>query len=151
MADTGRKVGGEDMQIGGSKHTIDAKGRMFFPARFRDDMWENITVCRGVDKCLMLYTPEEWAEFSRRIKEQPFSVSRPLQHYFFSTAAVCSVDAQGRLLLPQQLRDFAGLQKDVWVVGVQDRVEIWDIDEWEKAQNALTNDDVKQLMDRIGF
>ena len=72
MADTGRKVGGEDMLIGGSKHTIDAKGRMFFPARFRDDMWENITVCRGVDKCLMLYTPEEWAEFSRRIKEQPF-------------------------------------------------------------------------------
>ena len=57
--------------------------------------------------------------------------------------AVCS--------FPQQLRDFAGLQKDVWVVGVQDRVEIWDIDEWEKAQNALTNDDVKQLMDRIGF
>ena len=105
------------MLIGGSKHTIDAKGRMFFPARFRDDMWENITVCRGVDKCLMLYTPEEWAAFSRRIKEQPFSVSRPLQHYFFSTAAVCSVDAQGRLLLPQQLRDFAGLQKDVWVVG----------------------------------
>ena len=139
------------MLIGGSKHTVDAKGRMFFPARFRDEMWEDITICRGVEKCLMLYTQEEWARFSQRIKEQPFSVSSQLQRYFFSTAALCSVDAQGRLLLPQQLRDFAGLQKDVWVTGVQDRVEIWDIDEWNKAQSAMTNDDVKSLMDRNGF
>ena len=139
------------MLIGGSKHTVDAKGRMFFPARFRDEMWEDITICRGVEKCLMLYTQEEWARFSQRIKEQPFSVSSQLQRYFFSTAALCSVDAQGRLLLPQQLRDFAGLQKDFWVTGVQDRVEIWDIDEWNKAQSAMTNDDVKSLMDRIGF
>ena len=139
------------MLIGGSKHTVDAKGRMFFPARFRDEMWEDITICRGVEKCLMLYTQEEWARLSQRIKEQPFSVSSQLQRYFFSTAALCSVDAQGRLLLPQQLRDFAGLQKDVWVTGVQDRVEIWDIDEWNKAQSAMTNDDVKSLMDRIGF
>ena len=64
---------------------------------------------------------------------------------------LCSVDGQGRLLLPQQLREFAGIQKDVWVTGVQDRVEIWDIDEWNKAQDALTNDDVKSLMDQIGF
>lgn len=139
------------MLIGGSKHTVDAKGRMFFPARFKDEMWENITVCRGVEKCLMLYTPEEWQRFAQHIKDQPFSVSSQLQRYFFSTAAVCSVDAQGRLLLPQQLREFAGIQKDVWVTGVQDRVEIWDIDEWNKAQDALTNDDVKSLMDRIGF
>ena len=128
------------MLIGGSKHTVDAKGRMFFPARFKDEMWENITVCRGVEKCLMLYTAEEWQRFAQHIKDQPFSVSSQLQRYFFSTAAVCSVDAQGRLLLPQQLREF-----------VQDRVEIWDIDEWNKAQAELTNDDVKSLMDRIGF
>ena len=139
------------MLIGGSKHTVDAKGRMFFPARFKDEMWENITVCRGVEKCLMLYTAEEWQRFAQHIKEQPFSVSSRLQRYFFSTAAVCSVDGQGRLLLPQQLREFAGIQKDVWVTGVQDRVEIWDIDEWNKAQDALTNDDVKSLMDQIGF
>ena len=139
------------MLIGGSQHTIDAKGRMFFPARFRDEMWENITICRGVEKCLMLYTEKEWAKFSERIGEQPFSVSSKLQRYFFSTAAFCSVDAQGRLLLPQQLRDFAGIKKDVWVTGVRDRVEIWDIDEWNKAQDAMTTEDVKNLMDEIGF
>lgn len=139
------------MLIGGSKHIVDAKGRMFFPARFHDEMWENITICRGVEKCLMLYTEAEWEKFSKRIGDQPFSVSSKLQRYFFSTAALCSVDAQGRLLLPQQLRDFAGIKKDVWVTGVRDRVEIWDIDEWNKAQDAMTNEDVKNLMDEIGF
>ena len=139
------------MRIGGSKHTVDAKGRMFFPARFREDLWEQITVCRGVEKCLMLFAPDEWELFAARIKSQPFSISSQLQRYFFSTAAQCSVDAQGRLLLPQQLRDYAGLNKDVWVIGTQNRAEIWDLDEWNNAQNSLTNDDVKALMDKIGF
>jgi MraZ protein len=139
------------MLIGGSKHNIDAKGRMFFPARFKEDLWEDITICRGVEKCLMLFSPEEWKLFSDRIKSQPFSVSSQLQRYFFSTAAQCSVDSQGRLLLPQPLRDYAGLKKDVWVVGTQNRAEIWDLDEWNRAQDALTNEDVKALMDKIGF
>lgn len=139
------------MLIGGSKHTIDVKGRMFFPARFRDDLWERITVCRGVEKCLMLFSPAEWELFSDRIKSQPFSVSSRLQRYFFSTAAQCSVDAQGRLLLPQQLREYAGLNKEVWVIGTQNRAEIWDLDEWNKAQSVMTNEDTKALMDKIGF
>jgi MraZ protein len=139
------------MLIGGSKHNIDTKGRMFFPARFKEDLWEDITICRGVEKCLMLFSPEEWKLFSDRIKSQPFSVSSQLQRYFFSTAAQCSVDSQGRLLLPQPLRDYAGLKKDVWVVGTQNRAEIWDLDEWNRAQDALTNEDVKALMDKIGF
>ncbi|MBR6740846.1 MAG: division/cell wall cluster transcriptional repressor MraZ [Clostridia bacterium] len=139
------------MLLGGSKHTVDAKGRLFFPARFKDELWENLTVCRGTEKCLMVFGKEEWEAFARRIKEQPFSVSSQLQRYFFSNAAEVSVDAQGRLLLPQGLRDFAGITKEVWVVGTQDRAEIWDIGEWERSQQQLTNDDVKSLMDRIGF
>jgi len=139
------------MLVGGSEHTINAQGRMFFPARFKDELWENITVCRGVEKCLMLFNSQEWQAFSDRIKSQPFSISSQLQRYFFSTAAVCSVDAQGRLLLPKDLRDFASLKKNVWVVGTQDRAEIWDPEEWERSQQTLTNDDVKALMDKIGF
>ena len=137
------------MLIGGSVHTIDAKGRLFFPARFKDHLWDNIYICRGIEKCLMLFSPEEWEIFSEKIRRQPFSVASRLQRYFFSTAAQCSVDSQGRLLLPQQLREFAGITKNVMVVGTQSRVEIWDVEEWEKSQ--LSNDDVKDIVDSIDF
>ncbi|HHX72748.1 MAG TPA: division/cell wall cluster transcriptional repressor MraZ [Clostridiales bacterium] len=137
------------MLIGGSTHTIDAKGRMFFPARFKEDLWENIIICRGIEKCLMLFSPAEWEIFSEKIRKQPFSISSKLQRYFFSTAAQCSVDAQGRLLLPQALREYAGLEKNVMVVGTQSRAEIWDIEEWEKSQ--LSNEDVKDIVDSIDF
>ncbi len=139
------------MLIGGSKHLVDAKGRVFFPTRFREDMWEEIIACRGVEKCLMLFSPEEWQSFSDRIKAQNFSRSSQLQRFFFSTAAVCSVDSQGRLLLPQQLREFAGINKEVWIVGTQNRAEVWDLDEWNSEQLATTNESVKSLMDEIGF
>ena len=137
------------MLIGGSKHTVDAKGRIFFPARFKEDLWGDIIACRGVEKNLYLFNRREWEVFSEKIRRQPFSKASKLQRYFFSTAAECSVDGQGRLLLPQALREFAGLDKEVLVVGAQDRVEVWDVGEWERTQ--LSNDEVQDIVDGIDF
>jgi len=137
------------MLIGGSKHAIDAKGRIFFPARFKEELWDDIIACRGLDKNLMLFNRQEWILFTDRIKRQPFSTALKLQRHFMSEAAECSVDGQGRLLLPQLLREFAGLKKDVHVTGAQNHAEIWDVEEWQRAQ--LTNDEVREIVDNADF
>ncbi len=137
------------MLLGGSKHTIDAKGRIIFPIRFKEDMWEDIIICRGTEKCLMMFNPEGWKRFSAMIQDQPYSVAVKLQRFFFSTAAQCSVDAQGRLLLPQQLREFAGLQKEIYLNGRHDCIEVWDPEEWQKDQAMSDEAEIKSLLNSI--
>ncbi len=137
------------MLINSSQHAVDAKGRIFFPMRFRDDMWDKIVICRGIGKYLMLFSPEEWKRFTDRFNRLPDSSREKVRRFFFSVAAECSVDQQGRLLLPQNLREFAGLNKNVTVAGMQDHAGIWASDVWAQAQEQISADEISGLMDTL--
>ena len=139
------------MLINSSQHTVDAKGGIFFPSRFRDDMWEKIIICRGIGKYLMLFSPEDWKKFTDRFNTLPDSSREKVRRFFFSVAAECAVDPQGRLLLPQNLREFASIEKDVTVTGMQDHAEIWDTAKWNEAQMAISEDEISGIMDALPF
>jgi len=126
------------MFYGEYEHTIDRKGRIIIPSRFREVFKENFVekfyVTRGLDRCLFVFTEEEWKLTEQKFKGMPFTKadSRKFNRLFFSGAAEVNCDKQGRVLLPQYLKDYAGIKRDVMVIGVSNRMEIWAKEEWRK-------------------
>jgi MraZ protein len=122
-----------EMFMGEHQHNIDAKGRLFIPARFREGLGDSFVLTKGLDGCLFAYTREEWDALEQKLKTLPFTKgdARAFVRFFFSGAATCEVDKQGRILIPGNLREFAQLEKDVVVIGVSSRVEIWAKNRWD--------------------
>ena len=126
------------MFYGEFKHSIDRKGRLILPAKFREvaqnNFIEKVFVTRGLDKCLFLFAEEEWRSQEQKFKNLSFTnqQSRIFNRLYFSGAVEINFDSQGRILLPQYLKDFAQIKKDVVVVGVSNRIEIWARDKWEE-------------------
>ncbi|ADG83014.1 MraZ protein [Thermincola ferriacetica] len=122
------------MFMGEFQHTIDAKGRVIIPAKFREGLGDKFIATKGLDNCLFLYPMEEWRLLEQKMKSLPFTRAdaRAFVRFFFSGATECEVDKQGRILLPANLRSHARLDKEVVVIGVSTRVEIWSREEWEK-------------------
>ncbi len=120
------------MFLGEFQHLIDSKGRVILPAKFRDELADGLVVTKGLEDCLFVYTPAEWAKIEEKVRTMPLTnpAGRAFARNFFSGAAKGTLDKQGRLMLPQNLREFAGLDKDVIVIGVASRVEIWDKAKW---------------------
>lgn len=139
------------MLIGQYQHNIDAKGRVFVPVKFREDLGEHFYVTKGLDGCLFVLSHTEWQRLEKKVQEMPISKARGLQRFFFSGAAEVETDKQGRILIPQQLRDYAGLAKDVTFIGTSTRAEIWDTDAWDKFNSALTEESIEQAMDDLGL
>ncbi len=134
------------------QHTIDNKGRLFIPARLRDELGEVFYVTKGLDNCLSIYSLNSWKSIEERISGLPLSKSRNLQRTLFASASKCELDAQGRVLVPQKLRAYAGLSKDVTVIGVSNRAEIWDSQRWMQIeQDDLTSENLAESMDELGF
>jgi len=125
------------MFYGEYEHTIDKKGRLIVPARFREIFkeryCEKFYVTRGLDKCLFLFTEEDWKQQEKKFKELPFTreESRKFNRLYFSGACEVVCDMQGRILVPQYLLDYATIKDDVMIVGVSDRVEIWSKEKWQ--------------------
>jgi len=115
------------------QHSVDPKGRLIIPSKFREGLGDKFMVTRGLDDCLFVYSMEDWENFELKLKSLPMTDpnARAFARFFLSGAAECEVDKQGRILIPQILRDYAGLLKDVAIVGVSSRVEIWDKDKWQ--------------------
>ncbi|MFA5881349.1 MAG: division/cell wall cluster transcriptional repressor MraZ [Eubacteriales bacterium] len=122
------------MFMGEFQHTIDVKGRLIVPSKFRDSLGERFVATKGLDNCLFVYPAEEWQQLEQKLKSLPFTRAdaRAFVRFFFSGATECEIDKQGRILLPANLREYAKLEKDVVVLGVSNRVEIWSSGEWEK-------------------
>lgn len=133
------------------QHTIDTKGRLFIPAKFRDELGDSFIATKGLDNCLFLYPQREWEALEEKIRALPLSKSRGLQRFFLSSAADLELDSQGRVLLPASLRQFAGLVKDVTIIGVSGRAEIWDTAHWNDYNSEITTEDIAQAMEDIGF
>lgn len=139
------------MLIGEYQHNIDSKGRVFIPARFREDLGEHFIITKGLDNCLFVYSLGEWQILESKIRGLPMSKSRNLQRFFFSGAVDVEADKQGRVLISANLRVYAGLQKSAMIIGASNHVEIWDQAAWEKICGGITSDSVAEAMDELGF
>lgn len=140
------------MFMGEYNHTIDSKGRIIVPAKFRETLGEEFVVTLGLDGCLFLYPNEEWQSFVQQLKNLPGSKdARQLQRYFMAGAANCEVDKQGRILIPVRLREQAGLEKDIVFVGVLSKIEIWSKERWDGNNNYDNMDEVAEHMSELGL
>ncbi len=121
------------------ERTIDEKGRIIIPPKFRKDLGDEFIITRGLEKCIYIYPMETWKELSFRISSLPLEKRdvRIYQRFIFSSALDVKMDSQGRISIPKALRDYAGIKKDVVMVGVSSRVEIWDKERWEKANQEM--------------
>jgi len=119
------------------RHTMDAKGRLFIPSKLREELGDVFYVTLSMEKCLTAYSEDSWGRFMEKIKAMP-RVKQIKMRPLFSHAAKCELDTQGRILLPQALRDFAGITKNVAVVGAGECAEFWDEDSWNEIDNVET-------------
>lgn len=138
------------MFMGEYEHTIDAKSRLIVPAKFREDLGDTFVVTKGLDNCLFVYPMEEWRILEKKMRDLPFTRSdaRAFSRFFFSGANECEVDKQGRLLIPANLRKYACLEKDVVIIGVASRVEIWSKELWERY-NETTGSDYENIAEKL--
>ena len=119
--------------MGEYHHNIDAKGRIIVPVKVRDDLGDNFIVTRGLDGCLFLYPKEQWNVIINKYKELPDTKDkRQFMRIFLSGATLCEYDKQGRINIPNPLIDYAGLDKDCIIIGVDERLEIWSRKNWEE-------------------
>jgi len=124
---------GENMFIGEYIHSIDDKGRVIIPVKFRLPLGESFIATKGLDGCLFLFPFDEWDNFQDKLSALHLSSkkARAVNRAFFGSACECAIDKQGRIMLPKTLRDYAELKKDICLVGVSERVEIWDMEKWK--------------------
>ena len=136
------------MFMGEYNHTIDAKGRLIIPSKFRDSLGDEFVVTKGLDGCLFVYDNKEWSAFEEKLKSLPLTNkdARQFVRFFLAGATLAEVDKQGRILVPANLREFAGLEKEVVLVGVASRVEIWSKTRWE---DAASYDDVEEIAEHM--
>ena len=143
------------MFYGEYQHSVDAKGRVIVPSKFRDGLGEKFIVTKGLDNCLFAYSAEEWGNLETKLKSLPFTDKdvRAFVRFFFAGATECEVDKQGRILLPQNLREYAALDKDIYVIGVSTRVEIWDKAKWENysGDENMSADNIAEKMAMLGI
>lgn len=134
--------------MGEYNHTIDAKGRLIIPSKFRETLGDEFVVTKGLDGCLFVYDNKEWSAFEEKLKSLPLTNkdARQFVRFFLAGATLAEVDKQGRILVPANLREFAGLEKEVVLVGVASRVEIWSKTRWE---DAASYDDVEEIAEHM--
>lgn len=139
------------MFIGEFSHTLDDKGRVAVPAKFRNDLKKGAVVTRGLDNCLFVFTRAEWGKLAEKLAALPISQanSRAFARLMLAGAMDVVIDKQGRVILPEYLRQFAGLKKDVVVAGLYSRLEIWDKVAWNSFKQK-TETESSAIAERMG-
>ena len=141
--------------IGEYEHSVDAKGRLIMPAKLRDEIGETFVITKGLDGCLFAYSKTEWAAFEQKLSTLPLSSknARDFTRFFLSGAIECEIDKQGRFLITSNLRSFAEIEKDVVIIGVNTRIEIWSKAKWQEySQNdAINVDEIAENMTMLGI
>jgi MraZ protein len=138
--------------LGEHRHALDDKGRLIFPARMREDLGAQVVLQKGIDPCLYVFPPDEWERQVANVTSLPTTKpeARRYARFFFSQAQSERIDRQGRLTIPPSFRDYAGLTRDVVVVGAGTRVEIWDAARWE-SQRAEAEANVEDFTSELGI
>ena len=139
--------------MGTYHHNIDAKGRMSFPTKLRDLLGMEFYVTKSItQKCLTIYSKSEWEKLANKVAALPDSMGGlDIKRWLFSGAGELVPDKQGRVLIPSDLRDFAGLKKDVVVIGLDDKAEIWDKELWDAQQNNMDMEAMLAAMQQLGI
>ena len=142
-----------NMFIGQYNHTIDEKGRMSIPAKYRRDLQQGVVVTRGLDHCLFVYPKSEWEVMAEKLSRLPVSQkkSRAFARLMLAGAMDADLDGQGRVMLPEYLRQYASVKKHVIVAGLYNRLEIWDEDAWReyRTKTELESDDIAESMNDL--
>ena len=141
------------MFMGEYNHIIDAKGRLIIPAKFRELLGEEFVLTKGLDGCLFIYPMDEWEAFEEKLRALPLTNknARAFSRFFVAGATMCELDKQGRILVPQTLREFAGLVMDVGLTGNLNRGEVWSKEKWSENCNFDDMDSIAESMESIGI
>lgn len=141
------------MFMGKYNHTIDPKGRLSIPSKFREILGDEFVVSKGMDGCLFVYANEEWKRFEDKLASLPLisQEARQFARFFLSGAQYVTVDRQGRILMPQDLREFAGLEKDVVLAGTGSRIEVWSLEKWNADNGQIDINAISQGMIGLGL
>ena len=142
------------MFYGEFEHTLDRKGRLIIPSKFREALKEHYIerffITRGLDKCLFMFAEDEWKTQEQKFKTMSFtkSESRRFNRLYFSGACEMIPDKQGRILIPSYLKDYAGIKKDLYIIGVSNRIEIWSKDSWKDYYSA-SRDSFEEVAEKL--
>jgi len=141
--------------IGEYQHVLDSKGRVIMPSKFREGLGERFVVTKGLDHCLFVYPQNEWQEFERKLRTLPLTSkdARAFTRFFFAGATECELDKQGRILIPANLREYAELVKELVIIGVANRVEIWSKERWDEYNDEanLDHQSIVEKMAELGI
>ncbi len=144
-----------NMFIGEFNHTVDTKGRINIPAKFREQLNETFFITKGLDECLFVFPEDEWRVFEEKLKGLPLTNrnARAFVRLFFAGATECSFDKQGRITVPGTLREYAHLEKEVKVIGVGTRVEVWSNQTWDNYSDPenISYDEIAEQMAELGI
>lgn len=139
------------MLTGEYLHTIDAKARVFVPARLREELGESFMLSKSVDGCLSLYHLSEWEKLCMKIDGLPDSQTKAIKRFLFTFAFEVTPDAHGRITLPQVLREFACLTRDAAFLGVGNHAELWDAERWNAMKNGDDAAEIEKQMKELGI
>ena len=132
-------------------HGLDGKGRLAIPARLREELGSAVYVTLSMERCLCVYSAEHWKRFTDKVDAMPFVQQRRMRP-LFAYAARCDLDGQGRILLPQNLREYAGLVKDVTVIGCNNHAELWDSEAWKSVYAfETTPENIAAVLEELDF
>ena len=132
------------------EHTVDAKGRMNFPAKLREEFGEHFYISKSFnEKCLTVYTKESWEALRESLKGQPSKIALPIERFIFGSACEAEPDKEGRIAIAPALRAYAGFTAEVVVVGMSDRAEIWDKARWEEYNNSILPEDIAAMAQEL--
>lgn len=137
------------MLIGEYRHNIDAKGRLFIPAKFRERLGEEFIISRGLDKCICVYPMEEWERFTAKLDALPVAKGRRIRRYFYAGAYEGTVDAQGRVTISQPNREFAAFEKEIVIAGNRTHLELWAASEWDSEQEFISNEEIVSELEQL--
>ncbi len=141
------------MLIGEYYHNLDTKGRVSIPSKFRDDLGGTFVLSKGLDNCLYAYSAREWEGFQNELLALRGADAQKVRRFFFSGASECEIDTQGRVVLPPVFREYAGLKKELVIIGVSNRAEIWDKEKWEQyiSDSSFDSEEISGAMERLGL
>ena len=137
------------------EHRLDTKGRLIMPSKLREELGCTFMITKGLDNCLYVYPNDEWQQFADKLNQLPMTNkgARQFKRFFNSGAVKCETDAQGRVIIPQTLRTFANIEKDVVIIGNGEKAEIWNKEAWDEINNeeSLNMDEIADKLDELDF
>ena len=141
------------MLYGGYQHSIDKKGRVFIPAKFREELGENFIICRGIygKRCLCVYSQEQWDKLVGKIGTLPSAKSSSVKRFLYDGAFNVEFDSQGRILIPATLREYGELESEAHIIGMDTNLEIWNTSLWNIENEHCTPESVASIMEELNF